>query len=133
MAGTSTIETKCEKCGNTFEATVVDHLTLVLNEDLELAKALKTGRINRAQCPKCKKVTYIERSIVINFEPQNLIVFYDKNASDEAVRQEIMSKYENVTRFNEILEEARSDIEFQIVSSAEKLKDLIDEYLKQRI
>lgn len=133
MAGTSSIETTCKKCGTTFEATVVDHLTLALDEDIELAKTLKTGRFNRVQCPKCKKVDYLERSIVINFEPQNLIVFYDKNASNETVRQEIMSNYDDVTRFNEILEETRNEIEFQVISSAEKLKELIDEYLKQRI
>ncbi len=131
MAGTSKIEVRCEKCNTTFEAIVVDHLTI--SEDLELAKALRTGRINRAQCPKCKKVTYIERSLVVNFEPQNLIVFYDKNATDEAVRQEIMNSYDSVTRFNEALEEARNDIEFRIISSAEQLKDLIDEYLKHHI
>ena len=81
MVGTSTAEVQCEKCKRVYEATVVDHIDLSMDQDL--IKALRTGKANRVQCPKCKKVMYLDRSIVINFEPDDRIVFYDPNAGNK--------------------------------------------------
>ena len=77
MAQTSIAEVKCEKCKTVYEAEVIDHIDL--SEDREIVKALRTGKANRVQCSKCKKVMYLDRSIVINFDPESHIVVYDQN------------------------------------------------------
>ncbi|MBE0525321.1 MAG: hypothetical protein IH631_00140, partial [Candidatus Thorarchaeota archaeon] len=78
MTRTSTIEVKCEKCKNVYEAEVIEHIDL--SEDREIVKALKIGKANRVQCSKCKKVMYLDRSLVVNFDPESLIVLYDPKA-----------------------------------------------------
>lgn len=128
MASTSTIEIKCEKCNNPYETEVIDHVDL--SEDRELIKSLRMGKANRAQCPKCKKVMYIDRSIVVNFDPESLIVLYDPNAKSKAVKDTIMSDYQSVISFNEILQETGEDTEFSIISDLKKLKKLLDDYDK---
>ncbi|NWF96574.1 MAG: hypothetical protein HXY34_10585 [Candidatus Thorarchaeota archaeon] len=128
MPGTSTVEVKCEKCSHVYESTVIDHISLA--EDPDLAKSLRTGKINRVQCPKCKKVSYIERTVVVNFEPQSIIVVYAPTATTPEAVSEIQSDYDSVTSFNETLQEIRAETEFKVVTDAEKLKELIDEHLK---
>ncbi|TFG34913.1 hypothetical protein EU527_00995 [Candidatus Thorarchaeota archaeon] len=128
LASTSTIEIKCEKCNNPYETEVIDHVDL--SEDRELIKSLRMGKANRAQCPKCKKVMYIDRSIVVNFDPESLIVLYDPNAKSKAVKDTIMSDYQSVISFNEILQETGEDTEFSIISDLKKLKKLLDDYDK---
>ncbi|MFX0107685.1 MAG: CpXC domain-containing protein [Candidatus Hodarchaeota archaeon] len=128
MAGTSTTVITCIKCKNVYEAEVVDHIDL--SEDHELAKSLKTGRANRVQCPKCRKVEYLDRSIVVNFEPENLIVMYDPAARKKAVREGYMKDYTAVVSFNEALQETAEETEFKIVTKADALKKLVTKYLK---
>ncbi|MGY5875845.1 MAG: CpXC domain-containing protein [Candidatus Thorarchaeota archaeon] len=128
MIGTSTTEIKCVKCKRVFETEVVDHIDL--SQDQEFIKKLRAGKANRVQCPKCKKVMYLDRSIVINFEPQNLIVVYDTKASTSAKREEFQTDFDSVLAYNEALSEAGEDLEFQVISQADKLKPLLDEYLK---
>jgi len=128
VASTSTIEVKCEKCSNAYEAEVIDHVDLSVDRDL--IKSLRTGKANRAQCPKCKKVMYIDRSIVLNFDPESLIVLFDPNAKSKSVKENIMNDYQSVISFNEILQETGEDTEFSIISDIKKLKNLLDEYDK---
>jgi len=128
MAGRSSTEVKCVKCKHVYETEVIDHIDL--SEDRELLKNLRTGKANRVQCPKCRKVEYLNRSIVINFEPENLIVMYDPAAKRKAVREDHMRDYESIISFNEALEETGSETEFKIVTTIEKLKDMISEYEK---
>jgi phage FluMu protein Com len=80
MAGTSVAEIKCVKCKKVYESDVIDHIDL--SQDREMVKNLRAGKANRVQCPKCKKVQYLNRSIVINFEPANLIVVFDHGKSE---------------------------------------------------
>ena len=94
MAGKSTAEIKCVKCKKVYESDVIDHIDL--SQDRDLAKNLKFGKANRVQCPKCKKVQYLDRSIVINFEPENLIVVFDPAAKKKAVREEHERDYQTV-------------------------------------
>ncbi|MHA1136455.1 MAG: CpXC domain-containing protein [Candidatus Thorarchaeota archaeon] len=129
MTRTSIAEVKCEKCKTVYEAEVVDHVDL--SEDREIVKALKTGKANRVQCSKCKKVMYLEkRSIVINFDPESLIVMYDPKARTKAQKEEIMQDYHNVITFNEILQEVGEETEFQVISNLSKLKELLEVYTK---
>lgn len=129
MAGISTTEVRCVKCKNSFEAEVVDHLDLT--EDRSMAKQLRTGKANRVQCPKCRKVMYLDRSIVINFEPESMIVLYDPAAKKKEVRDGYEKEYHSVVSFNEALEEAASETEFKVISDLKQLKTLVDEYLKE--
>jgi len=129
LTRTSIAEVKCEKCKTVYEAEVVDHVDL--SEDREIVKALKTGKANRVQCSKCKKVMYLEkRSIVINFDPESLIVMYDPKARTKAQKEEIMQDYHNVITFNEILQEVGEETEFQVISNLSKLKELLEVYTK---
>ncbi len=128
MIGTSTSEITCVKCKRVFETEVVDHIDL--SQDRDFIKKLRTGKANRVQCPKCKKVMYLDRSIVINFEPQNLIVVYDTKARTKVKKQEFQTDFDTVLAYNEALAEAGEDLEFQVISKADKLKPLLDEYLK---
>lgn len=128
LARMSTIEIKCEKCSNLYETTVIDHVDL--SEDRELIKSLRMGKYNRAQCPKCKKVMYLDRSIVVNFDPDSLIVLYDPRAKTKAAKDTIMNDYHNVVSFNEILQETAEDTEFSIVTELNQLKKLLDDYDK---
>lgn len=128
LTSTSTIEVKCEKCGNPYEIEVIDHVDLSV--DRVLIKSLRTGRANRAQCPKCKKVMYLNRSIVVNFDPESLIVLYDPNAKTKSAKDGIMSEYQSIISFNEILQETGEDTEFSIISDIKKLKKLLDDYDK---
>lgn len=128
MASTSIVEVKCEKCNNSYEAEVIDHIDLSV--DRELIKSLRTGKANRAQCPKCKKVMYIDRSIVVNFEPESRIVLYDSHAKSKSDKDSIMSDYQSIISFNEILQETGEDTEFSIISDIKKLKALLDDYKK---
>ncbi|UCH03626.1 MAG: hypothetical protein JSW05_08480 [Candidatus Thorarchaeota archaeon] len=128
MPGQSSTEVKCVKCKHVYDAEVIDHIDL--SEDHDLLKNLRTGKANRVQCPKCRKVEYLNRSIVINFEPENLIVMYDPAARKKAVRENHMREYESVIGFNETLEEIGSETEFKIVTKIEKLKDMISGYVK---
>lgn len=128
MAGRSTTEVRCVKCKHVYEAEVIDHIDL--SEDRDLLKNLRSGKANRVQCPKCRKVEYLNRSIVINFEPENLIVMYDPAARKKDVRENHKREYESVIGFNETLEEIGSETEFKIVTKVEKLKDMISGYVK---
>jgi hypothetical protein len=129
MVGTSLIEVKCVKCNTVYESQVIDHLDM--STDFELAKSFKTGRITRAQCPKCKKVMYLERSIVINFEPESLIVFFDPAATSKEAQAEIQRNYDSVARFNETLEETVAETEFKVITDLDQLRALIDDYGKK--
>ncbi|MFW9849863.1 MAG: CpXC domain-containing protein [Candidatus Thorarchaeota archaeon] len=126
MTGTSTTEIVCVKCKKSFEADAIEHIDL--SEDRDLIKNLKVGKANRVQCPKCKKVMYLDKSIVINFEPQSLIVVYDPNAKSSAKKEELRREYDNIIAFNEILTELAEETEFKVVSDLKDLKKLVDEY-----
>ena len=128
VASTSVAEVKCSKCKNVYETDVIDHIDL--SEDRELIKPLKTGKANRVQCPKCKKVMYLDRSIVINFEPENRIVIFDKKARTKAQKDSLMDDYQSVISFNEILSEIGEETEFEIITKIDKLKALLDDYQK---
>ena len=128
MASTSTVEIKCEKCSNPYETEVVDHIDLSVDRDL--IKSLRMGKVNRAQCPKCKKVMYLDRSVVVNFDPESLIVLYDPHAKSKTAKDSIMTDYQNIISFNEILQETGEDTEFSIISDIKKLKKLLDDYDK---
>ncbi|MFW9967149.1 MAG: CpXC domain-containing protein [Candidatus Thorarchaeota archaeon] len=128
MAGKSTAEIRCVKCKNVYESEVIDHIDL--SRDRDLVRNLKTGKANRVQCPKCKKVQYLNRSIVINFEPENLIVVYDPEAIKKSVREEREREYQAVIGFSEILEEVGEETEFKVVSKLEQLKTLVADYIK---
>ncbi len=126
MTGTSTTEIVCVKCKKTYEADTIEHIDL--SEDRNLIKNLKVGKANRVQCPKCKKVMYLDKSIVINFEPQSLIVVYDPHAKSSAEKEELKREYDNIIAFNEILTELAEETEFKVVSDLKDLKKLVDEY-----
>ncbi|TET08760.1 MAG: hypothetical protein E3J86_10030 [Candidatus Thorarchaeota archaeon] len=128
LASTSVVEVKCSKCKNAYEADVIDHIDL--SEDRDLIKPLKSGKANRVQCPKCKKVMYLDRSIVLNFEPENVIVVFDKKARTTAAKESLMEDYRNVVSFNEILSEVAEETEFTIITKLDKLKVMLDDYLK---
>ncbi|MHA2003476.1 MAG: CpXC domain-containing protein [Candidatus Thorarchaeota archaeon] len=128
MAGRSTAEIKCVKCKKVYESDVIDHIDL--SKDRDLVKHLKSGKANRVQCPKCKKVQYLDRSIVINFEPENLIVVFDLAAKKKAVREEHERDYQTVIAFNEILEEVGDETEFKVISKLDQLKTLVTDYMK---
>ncbi|MHA2158320.1 MAG: CpXC domain-containing protein [Candidatus Thorarchaeota archaeon] len=127
MASTSVSEIKCSKCKNVYEADVIDHIDL--SEDRDLIKPLKTGKANRVQCPKCKKVMYMDRIIIINFEPENVIVLFDKKARSKAVKESLMEDYRSVISFNEILSDIGEETEFTIITKLDKLKKMLDDYL----
>jgi len=128
LTRSSTVEVKCEKCKNVYEAKVIEHIDL--SEDREIVKALKTGKANRVQCSKCKKVMYLKRSIVVNFDPESLIILYDPKARTKAQKEPLLQKYHDLVSFNEILEEVGEETEFKILSDLSKLKVLLDTYMK---
>ncbi|TFH07573.1 MAG: hypothetical protein E4H14_08175 [Candidatus Thorarchaeota archaeon] len=128
LTRTSIVEIKCEKCKTVYEAEVIDHIDL--SEDREIVKALKIGKANRVQCSKCKKVMYLDRSIVVNFDPESLIVLYDPKARTEAQKEAYRQEYHNVITFNEILQEVGEETEFTVLSDLSKLKALLDVYTK---
>jgi phage FluMu protein Com len=128
LASTSLAEVKCTKCKKVYETAVVDHIDL--SEDRDLIKALKTGKANRVQCPKCKKVMYLNRSIVVNFEPENKIVVFDSKARTKVAKEDLMQDFHSVISFNETLSEIGEETEFQVISKLDKLKTMLDAYLK---
>ena len=130
LVGTSLTEVKCSKCKNVYEADVVDHIDL--SEDRDMIKSLKAGKANRTQCPKCKKVMYLSRSIVVNFEPENKIVVYDPKARTKVAKEEFVQDYQSVTTYNETLSEIGEETEFIVISKLDKLKQLLDAYVKAR-
>ena len=129
MAGTSIASVVCVKCKKPYETEVVEHIDL--SQDRELAKSLKTGKANRAQCPKCKKVMYLDRSIVINFEPDSLIVVFDPAAKKKAIREDYVRDYNSIISFSEALEETGEETEFKVISDVKKLSTLVAKYLKE--
>ncbi len=128
VASTSVTEVKCSKCKNAYEADVVDHIDL--SEDREMIKALKSGKANRVQCPKCKKVMYLKRSVVVNFEPENRIVVFDPSARTKAAKENLIQDFHSVISFNETLSEIGEDTEFLVISKLDKLKSMLDDYMK---
>lgn len=128
MASKSTTEVKCVKCKRVYEAEVIDHVTL--EEDRNLIKNLRTGKANRVQCPKCKKVMYLDRSIVINFEPENRIVVYAPRAKSKTDKEQLVTDYNSVVSFNETLSEIGEEMEFEVISKLDELKGLLKEYSK---
>jgi hypothetical protein len=111
-----------------FEADVIDHIDL--SEDRDLLSKLKTGKANRVQCPKCKKVMFLDRSIVINFEPRSLVVVFDPKAKTKAAREEFEKDFVSVTNYSEALLETAEEMEFQVIRDIEKLKKLLAEYVE---
>jgi len=128
MVGTKTIEVTCEKCGKLYEAVAIDHIDL--HDDRGLIKNLKSGKANRVQCPKCKKVMYLNRSIVINFDPESKIVVFDASAKSKAAKDEMQKTFENIIAINETLEETGNETEFLVLHDLTKLKRLLEQYLK---
>ena len=128
LVGTSVAEVKCSKCKNVYETDVVDHIDL--SEDRDMIKALRVGKANRTQCPKCKKVMYLKRSIVVNFEPENKIVVFDPTARTKAAKENFIQEFNSVISFNEILSEIGEETEFLVISKLDKLKAMLKEYLK---
>ncbi len=128
MVGTKTIEVSCEKCGKLYEAEAIDHIDL--HDDRGLIRNLKSGKANRVQCPKCKKVMYLNRSIVINFDPESKIVVFDASAKSKAAKDEMRKTFENIIAINETLEETGNETEFLVLHDLKKLKRLLEQYLK---
>ncbi len=128
MVGTKTIEVTCEKCGKLYEAEAIDHIDL--HDDRGLIRNLKSGKANRVQCPKCKKVMYLNRSIVINFDPESKIVVFDASAKSKAAKDEMQKTFESVIAINETLEETGNETEFLVLHDLTKLKRLLEQYLK---
>jgi hypothetical protein len=128
MPGTSTTEVDCVKCQTTYEADVIEHIDL--SEERDMIRALRTGKVNRVQCPKCRKVMYLDRSVVINFEPDNLIVVYDSNATSPRAKSQFEEEFRNVTSFDENLSEVAEDTDFRVISDLDELKQLLKEYKK---
>lgn len=128
MVGTKTIEVTCEKCGKLYEAEAIDHIDL--HDDRGLIRNLKSGKANRVQCPKCKKVMYLNRSIVINFDPESKIVVFDASAKSKAAKDEMQKTFENIIAINETLEETGNETEFLVLHDLTKLKRLLEQYLK---
>jgi phage FluMu protein Com len=128
LASTSLAEVKCSKCKRVYEADVVDHIDL--SEDRDMIKALRAGKANRVQCPKCKKVMYLKRSIVVNFEPENKIVVFDPLARTKAAKESLIQDYRSIISFNEILSEIGEDTEFLVISKLDILKSMLKEYIK---
>ncbi|MHA1928906.1 MAG: CpXC domain-containing protein [Candidatus Thorarchaeota archaeon] len=129
MPGTSSIEMACEKCKKMFETDVIDHIDL--SEDAELIKSLKTGKVNRVQCPKCKKVMYLDRSVVVNFEPQDLIVIFDTKAKTKSAQELLKQEYDSVISYNEIFVELGATVEFKVISNLVEFKKLLADHAKQ--
>lgn len=121
-------EIKCDKCQKVFETEVIEHIDLA--EDGSLATQVKSGKLNRAVCPQCKKVTYRERPVVLNFEPENLIVLFDTSAKTPQVKETLRKEYETLIHYNEIFEEVGKETEFRVISELNELKKLIDDYVK---
>ena len=128
LASTSLAEVKCSKCKRVYEADVVDHIDL--SEDRDMIKALRAGKANWVQCPKCKKVMYLKRSIVVNFEPENKIVVFDPLARTKAAKESLIQDYRSIISFNEILSEIGEDTEFLVISKLDILKSMLKEYIK---
>jgi hypothetical protein len=128
MAGTSEIDVKCIKCKREYQAQVVDHVDLSVDRDL--IKGLKRGKANRVQCPKCRKVQYLQRSIIINFAPQNRIVAYDPTAKSKKDLESLIKEYQDIISFNETLSEVGEEIEFKAIKDVKELKKLVREYAK---
>jgi ribosomal protein S27E len=126
MAGTSEIDVKCVKCKHEYQAHVIEHVDL--SEDTDIIKKLRRGKANRVQCPKCKKVQYLQRSIVINFEPQSLIVIYDPNAKSKSAHDSLVREYQSIINYNETLSEIGEETEFKVISDLKNLKPLLKEY-----
>ena len=119
---------KCSKCKKVYETQVIDHIDL--SEDREMIKPLRTGKANRVQCPKCKKVMYLKRSIVVNFEPENRIVVFDPEARSNAAKENLLQEFHSVISFNETLSEIGEETEFLVISKLDMLKAMLDDYLK---
>ena len=128
MTRTSITEVKCEKCKTVYEAEVIDHVDL--SEDRDIINALKAGKANRVQCSKCKKVMYLNRSLVVNFDPESHIVLFDPKARTNAQKEALKEDYHNVITFNEILQEVGEETEFTVLSNLSKFKDLLEAYMK---
>ncbi len=128
MVGTKTIEVTCEKCGKLYEAEAIDHIDL--HDDRGLIRNLKSGKANRVQCPKCKKVMYLKRSIVINFDPESKIVVFDASAKSKAAKEELQKTFDDIIGINETLEETGNETEFLVLHDLTKLKRLLEQYMK---
>jgi hypothetical protein len=128
MPGTTVIEIKCDKCQKIYEAEIIEHIDLA--EDGKLATQVKSGKLNRAVCPQCRKVTYIDRALVVNFEPESLIVLYDASAKTPQAKETLRKEYETLIHYNEIFEEVGKETDYQVISDLSELKKLIDDYVK---
>ncbi len=73
---------------------------------------------------------YLNRSIVVNFEPESHIVLFDPKARTNAQKEALNQDYHNVITFNEILQEVGEETEFTVLSSLSKFKVLLDQYMK---
>ncbi|MBS3795304.1 MAG: hypothetical protein KGY80_10425 [Candidatus Thorarchaeota archaeon] len=125
---TQKAEIVCNKCGHEFEAQVIDHVDL--SEDKNLISSIRNGEANHVTCPRCGAEMDLDRSIVINFEPQNRIVVFDKNARQTDSRAALMASYNNVIEYNETLSEVGKEVDFRIVSNLGELRKLLDAYLE---
>jgi phage FluMu protein Com len=128
MPGTSLTEIKCDKCEKVFETEVVDHVDLA--EDGALAPQLKSGKLNRVVCPQCKKLTYLERGLVVNFEPESLIVVFDSSAKTPEAKVALRKEYDALIHYNQIFEEVGKETEFRVISELDELKKLVDNYVR---
>jgi phage FluMu protein Com len=128
LVGTSLSEVKCSKCKTVYETDVIDHVDL--SEDRDLIKSLRTGKANRTQCPKCKKVMYLQRSIVVNFEPENRIVVFDPDAQTSGAKESFIEDFNSIISFNETLSEVGEETDFIVISKLDKLKSMLDDYMK---
>ena len=75
---------------------------------------------------------YLSRSIVVNFEPENKIVVYDPKARTKVAKEEFIQDYQSVTTYNETLSEIGEETEFIVISKLDKLKEMLDAYVKAR-
>ena len=72
----------------------------------------------------------MQRSIVVNFEPDNRIVVFDPDARTSTAKEQFIQDYHSVISFNEILSEIGEETDFIVISKLDKLKSLLDDYLK---
>ncbi len=73
---------------------------------------------------------YLQRSIVVNFEPENRIVVFDPDAQTSSAKESFLEDFNSIISFNETLSEVGEETDFIVISKLDKFKSMLDDYLK---
>jgi len=134
MANQSEHRIACPFCGQVRDVELQD--VLDIDEQPELREHLLAGRINRVECPGCRKSFRIDKPVVYRHRAQNILIHFDPLTGDRTLEQAEAAFQAGLEELSRLLPEDVEPPEIHLVVEWSELVErvfLLEEGLDARL